>query len=239
MDLQLRGKVAVVTGASAGIGLAVCEALAVEGSVVVGGARRPAERAVDGVEHVIVDLATPAGPEQLIAQAVDRHGRLDVLVNNAGRGEVSDGFLDEGDEHWAATLELNLHACVRAMRAALPHLVDRGGAIINVASINARLPALGVAAYSASKAALLSAGKSVANEYARRGARVVTVSPGGSRRACGSGRAARPTSSPGAPGPLARPSSPKWRTESPGAGSPPRRSWPRASRSSPRRWPRR
>lgn len=131
-----------------------------------------------GVEHVIVDLATPAGPEQLIVHAVDRRGRLDVLVNDAGRGEVSDGFLDESDEHWAATLELNLLACVRAMRAALPHLTDRGGAIINVASINARLPALGVAAYSASKAALLSAGKSVANEYARRGVRVVTVSPG-------------------------------------------------------------
>lgn len=80
-----------------------------------------------GVEHVSVDLATPAGPAELVAQAVGRYGRLDVLVNNAGRGEVAERFLDEGDDHWAATLELNLIAAARAMRAALPPLPSGAG----------------------------------------------------------------------------------------------------------------
>ncbi len=178
MDLQLRGKVAVVTGASAGIGLAVCEAFAAEGVSVVGGARHGPEREVAGLELVQVDLACSDGPERLVARAVELHGRLDVLVNNAGIGPVAAGFADEDDEDWSRVLEINLMAAVRSMRVALPHLCERGGTIINIASINARCPNPQIAAYSASKAALLSAGKSVATEYGARGVRVVTVSPG-------------------------------------------------------------
>jgi NAD(P)-dependent dehydrogenase (short-subunit alcohol dehydrogenase family) len=178
VNLDLQGKVAVVTGSSTGIGLAVCEALAAEGTLVVGGARHDPERNPSGVEHVQVDLATPSGPRRLVDHAIVRHGRLDVVVNNAGMGRLSGGFADEDDDRWSRTFELNLMAAVRAMRAALPHLAERGGAIINIASINARMPSADIAAYSACKAALLSAGKAVATEYGRRGIRVITVSPG-------------------------------------------------------------
>jgi NAD(P)-dependent dehydrogenase (short-subunit alcohol dehydrogenase family) len=178
MNLDLRGKVAVVTGASAGIGLAVCKALAAEGALVVGGARHDPEHRPSGVEHLQVDLATPDGPRQLVNHALLLHGRLDVLVNNAGTGTLSGGFANEDDDAWSRTFELNLMTAVRAMRAALPHLTERGGAIINIASLNARMPSPEIAAYSASKAALLSAGKAVATEYGPRGVRVITVSPG-------------------------------------------------------------
>lgn len=175
MDLQLEGKVAVVTGASAGMGLAVCEALAAEGVAVVGGARHSPERPVAGMESVEVDLAHPDGPARLVRRAIEVHGRIDVLVNNAGIGPVAAGF---DDDDWSGVLEINLMAAVRAMRAALPHLSERVGAIVNVASINARMPNPVIASYSASKAALLSAGKSVALEYGPKGVRAVTVSPG-------------------------------------------------------------
>ncbi len=95
MDLELSGKVAVVTGASKGIGLAVARALAAEGAEVVAGARTV--DTLDGLERVTaleVDLARPGGPEKLVGDAVERHGRVDVLVNNVGGVRLRlDGFL--------------------------------------------------------------------------------------------------------------------------------------------------
>jgi NAD(P)-dependent dehydrogenase (short-subunit alcohol dehydrogenase family) len=178
MDLQLAGRVAVVTGASGGIGRAVTIALAQEGMRVVGGSRRRPSESMEGISHVELDLSEPTAPARLISVAVAEHGRLDVLVNNVGMASFNAGFLAESEESWLEVLNLNVMAAVRATRAALPYLVDGGGVIANVSSVNGRLPIPWMSAYSASKAAINSLSKSVANEYAGQGVRVITVSPG-------------------------------------------------------------
>jgi NAD(P)-dependent dehydrogenase (short-subunit alcohol dehydrogenase family) len=178
MDLTFEGHVAVVTGASTGIGRATAIALAKEGVQVVGASRRPPAADVEGISHFEVDLADPAAPAMLIDHAAQLHGRLDILVNNAATGRLGTGVLDAGDDVWSDALGLNLRAAVRATQAAIPHLLVRGGVIVNVTSVNGRVPSPQASAYSASKAALLNFGKSVASEYAGQGIRVVTVSPG-------------------------------------------------------------
>jgi NAD(P)-dependent dehydrogenase (short-subunit alcohol dehydrogenase family) len=178
MDLRLEGKVAMVTGASTGIGRATALALAGEGALVVGASRRPPESVVDGITSVQVDLASEAGPADVVRVALETHGRLDILINNAATGELSLEPLDQDDRMWTETLNLNLLAAVRATRAAMPHLLTSTGVIVNVTSVNSRVPSAQGPAYSASKAALLNFGKAIASHYAQRGIRVVTVSPG-------------------------------------------------------------
>ena len=118
MDLGLSEKVAVVTGASKGIGLAVTRLLAAEGAAVVAGARTV--DALDGVEAFAVDLGRPGGPEALIAHAMARYGRLDVLVNSVGRVQLRlDGFLATSDADFEASLQINFFAALRATRAAV------------------------------------------------------------------------------------------------------------------------
>jgi NAD(P)-dependent dehydrogenase (short-subunit alcohol dehydrogenase family) len=179
MDLQLDGRVAVVTGASTGIGRATALALVAEGASVVGASRRPPpDDDVKGITSVLVDLASNDGPESVVRQAMELHGRLDILVNNAATGEISLDPLEQDDRTWIDTLNLNLLAAVRATRAAMPHLLASGGVIVNVTSVNGRVPAAEAPAYSASKAALLNFGKAISSHYAPRGVRVVTISPG-------------------------------------------------------------
>ena len=177
MDLQLSGKVAVVTGASSGIGWATAQALSAEGVRVVGASRRPPKVQIPLVSHLEIDLADTGNPERLVEHVMGLHGRLDILVNNAALCVSSKGFLDEDSSRWLDTMRLNLHAAVGTMQAAMRRMVE-GGVIINVTSVNSRMPATGGASYSASKAALLNLGKGVASEYAGKGIRVVTVSPG-------------------------------------------------------------
>jgi NAD(P)-dependent dehydrogenase (short-subunit alcohol dehydrogenase family) len=185
VDLHLKGKIAVVTGASKGIGLAITQALAREGATVVAGARTTTTELSDlaartTVHPVAVDLTTPDGPARLIDTAVADHGGLDILVNNVGAVHArTGGFLSVTDDDWTATLTINFLAAVRTTRAALPHLIDRGGgAIVTVNSVNARLPDPLVIDYSAAKAALASFCKSLSKEVAAHGVRVTTVSPG-------------------------------------------------------------
>jgi len=185
MDLRLSGKIAVVTGASKGIGLAITKALAGEGVRVVVGARTPtaelsalAETAA--VRPVWTDLATADGPARLIDTAIATFGGLDILVNNVGAAHPrTGGFLSVTDDDWTATLSINFLSAVRATRAALPHLLDRGGgSIITIASVNARLPDPLVIDYSAAKGALANLAKSLSKEVGPHGIRVNTVSPG-------------------------------------------------------------
>lgn len=178
VDLHLDGQVAIVTGASTGIGRATALALAGEGVSVVGASRRPPAVEVKGVTHVEVDLKGTDGPGEVVRRTVEQHGRLDILVNNAAMGQISPEPLDEDDRLWIDTLNLNLLAAVRATRAAMPHLLANGGVIVNVTSVNGRVPTSEAPAYSASKAALLNFGKALSSHYASRGVRVVTVSPG-------------------------------------------------------------
>ncbi|MCS7479293.1 oxidoreductase [Umezawaea endophytica] len=180
MDLHLAGKIAVVTGASKGIGLAVTRALAAEGVQVVAGAREWHDEPSPLVHPVAVDLGTPDGPARLVDEAVSRFGGLDVLVNNVGAVRPrTGGFLSITDEDWTATLELNLLSAVRTTRAAVPHLLDRGaGWIVTIGSVNAFLPDPGVMDYSAAKAALANFTKSLSKEFGPRGIRVNSISPG-------------------------------------------------------------
>jgi NAD(P)-dependent dehydrogenase (short-subunit alcohol dehydrogenase family) len=183
VDLELNGKVAVVTGASKGIGLAIAAALAAEGAFVVAGARDATagldDLAAGGrVRAVSVDLATPQGPQALVEAAADL-GRLDIVVNNVGAVTPRpEGFLTITDEQWLASLTLNLLAAVRTTRSALPLMLDHGGSIVTTSSVNAFLPDPLVLDYSAAKAALTNFCKALSKEVGPRGIRVNTVSPG-------------------------------------------------------------
>src|SRR3954452_17893941 len=143
MDLELDGKVAVVTGASKGIGLAVVRALAEEGAHVVAGAR--GGDSLEGLERVTgvpVNLAAADGPALLIEQALAEHGQIDVLVNNVGAVTPRlGGFLSVTDEEWLPSFSLTVMAAVRTTRAALPSMIAAGaGTIVTTSSVNAVLP---------------------------------------------------------------------------------------------------
>ncbi len=182
MDLGLTNKVAVVTGASKGIGLAVVRALAEEGAKVVAGARNADSlNAIEGVTGVAVDLSEPDGPATLIARAVREHGRVDVLVNNVGAVRIRlEGFLGTSDEEFEWAMQMNFFINLRTTRVALaPMLEGGGGAIVNVASVNAFFqPDAGTIDYGAAKAAVINLTKSLAQEFGHRGVRVNAVSPG-------------------------------------------------------------
>jgi NAD(P)-dependent dehydrogenase (short-subunit alcohol dehydrogenase family) len=182
MKLNLEGKTAVVTGASRGIGLATVRALIDEGVCVVGAARTiTAELSETGAFSVSADLSTAEGVAALIDRSLKELGGIDLLVNNVGGGgdDIEPAsFLDTDDARWTDCVNLNLFSAVRASRAALPSLIERRGAIVNVSSIQGRLPAPGLVAYTAAKAALTALGKYLAEEFGPRGVRVNTVSPG-------------------------------------------------------------
>jgi NAD(P)-dependent dehydrogenase (short-subunit alcohol dehydrogenase family) len=182
MDLALDGKVAVVTGAGKGIGLAITKALADEGADVVAGSRTTAN--LDDLDRVIavpVDLAAPDGPALLVQRALAERGRVDVLVNNVGAVRLRlDGFLGTSDEEFAWALQMNFFTALRAARAAIPAMIEHGGgAIVNVASVNAFFqPDAGTIDYGAAKAALVNLSKSLAQEFGPSGIHVNCVSPG-------------------------------------------------------------
>jgi NAD(P)-dependent dehydrogenase (short-subunit alcohol dehydrogenase family) len=182
MDLELRDKVAVVTGASKGIGLAITRALVAEGASVVAGARSAESlEGIPGVVAVAVDLASPGGPARLVERAIAEHGRLDVLVNNVGGVKLRlKGFLGTSDEDFEWALRMNFFAALRATRAAITEMLKRGGgAIVNIASVNAFFqPDGGTVDYGAAKAALVNVTKALAQEFGPSGIRINDVSPG-------------------------------------------------------------
>ena len=190
MDLQLSGRVAVVTGASRGIGLAVTRTLVAEGARVVAASRTTSSELGelgDRVSHVAVDFMDPDAPHQAVEHAVATFGGLDVLVNNAGGPAPGapvphEGFLSRSDQQWASMFELNFFSCVRACRAAVPVMLERGGgAIVNVSSVIGRQPAVINADYAAAKAAMINLTKALSEEFAPRGVRVNGVCPGPTR----------------------------------------------------------
>ncbi|HEX4353661.1 MAG TPA: SDR family NAD(P)-dependent oxidoreductase, partial [Polyangiales bacterium] len=182
MDLKLTGKVAVVTGASKGIGLAIVRALAAEGATVIAGARTTKSlQDLQGVTAVEVDLATPEGPGKLVQRAIDDHGRLDVLVNNMGAVRLRlEGFLGTSDDEFEWAMQMNFFSALRATRASITQMLKQGGgAIVSVASVNAFFqPDGGTIDYGAAKAALVNLTKSLSQEFGPKGIRVNTVSPG-------------------------------------------------------------
>jgi NAD(P)-dependent dehydrogenase (short-subunit alcohol dehydrogenase family) len=185
MDLQLADKVFLVTGASAGIGQATVRVLAAEGAIVVGVSRTPGAGAPGArVSTVAADVRAPDAARRIVGTVLERHGRLDGLVNNVGALQSRTGFLDVSDEQWQATFDINFHSHVRMTRAALPALLEQGsGSLVHLASEAARFPDYPLVDYAASKTALLSLSKSLTAEFGRRGIRSNIVSPGPTRTA--------------------------------------------------------
>lgn len=183
MELGINGKTAVVTGASRGIGLAITETLAAEGVRVVGASRSSTpELEKVAAATVSADLSTRDGAEAMVDEAIDAVGGIDFLVNNVGAGDPDNislgGFLDVSDEQWQAMFGLNVFSAVWTTRKALPSILERKGAIVNLSTINARVPTGSPVGYAEAKAALTVLGKRLSEELAPQGVRVNTVSPG-------------------------------------------------------------
>jgi 3-oxoacyl-[acyl-carrier protein] reductase len=186
------GHVAVVTGAASGMGRATAMLLADEGVRValvdldplrVGDVtaeivdRYGADRACG----VAIDVSEAHQPKRVVAEVIERWGRLDIVVNNAGISLVSSMFSDDDafDLAWHRTLDVNLTAHAMFVRAALPHLVESpSGRVVNVASTEAIVATGGIAAYSASKAGVTALTRSMAVELGRHGITVNCVCPG-------------------------------------------------------------
>jgi 3-oxoacyl-[acyl-carrier protein] reductase len=191
MDLGLAGRACVVTGASRGIGRATARMLCSEGAGVLLIARSE-ERLIEAAdecaaagaeaggraESMSCDLADPAAAERAIPEAIDRLGRVDVLVNNAGTAAWRD--LDQvPDEDWYAAFELNVMTPMRLMRAAIPGMRERAwGRVVNVASTAGKRPSAAMAEYSVAKAAELSLSRLFADRHAAEGVLVNAVCPG-------------------------------------------------------------
>ena len=177
MDLGLRDRVCVVTGSTAGIGLATARLLAGEAAQVVTSGRSGAP-GVGEVLHVEADLSRPGGPERVIDRTLAELGAIDCLVNNVGAARQAK-FEDVPDDEWDAYWQLNLMSHVRAIRAALPAMRERGGgSIVNVSSSAGKRPSTGMPHYSVVKAAMLSLSRLVADLYAKDGIRCNAVTPG-------------------------------------------------------------
>jgi NAD(P)-dependent dehydrogenase (short-subunit alcohol dehydrogenase family) len=183
VDLELQGKVVVVTAGGAGIGLAIVRAFAAEGAhVVTADLRIDAIGPVAGVDALELDMTRPDSPAKLAAAAMREHGGIDVLVNCLGGPRPQpDGFLAISDEAWMATFQLNFFTMARMARAVVPVMRERGGgAIVNIASDLARQPDPVFADYAAAKAAVLSLSKSLSIEFGPE-IRCNALSPGPTR----------------------------------------------------------
>jgi NAD(P)-dependent dehydrogenase (short-subunit alcohol dehydrogenase family) len=176
VDLGLSGKVCVVTGSTAGIGLATAQLLVREGARVVTHGRGEAPGIGEAL-HVVADFAQPGEPQRVIAEAAEL-GAVEVLVNNVGVAYIAK-FEEVGDEQWDEMWRLNVMSYVRAIRAVLPAMRERGrGVIVNVSSTAGKRPSTGMPNYSVTKAAVLSLSRLVADVYAKDGIRCNAVTPG-------------------------------------------------------------
>jgi NAD(P)-dependent dehydrogenase (short-subunit alcohol dehydrogenase family) len=174
---RLTGRVAVVTGATRGIGRAIAERCVAEGAHVVGASRGGAGDAPAGVHHVRADVSVPAEAERIVAVAMERFGALDVLVNNAGI-EVEGTIEETTPEEFDAVMAVNVRGVFLCSRAAVARMRGRGGAIINIASIDGQWGEPGLAVYSASKGAVMAMTRAMAIDHGPDGIRCTCVCPG-------------------------------------------------------------
>jgi len=184
MDLDLDGRVAIVTGASRGLGRAAAEALVAEGVSVFAVARSGAEleklaaTAPDRIAAEVVDMRDADALAALADRAVERFGRLDIVINNAGIAPAG-RFIDQPQEQWDEVFAVNVRAPAVLSRAAGKHfLAQRSGKIINVASTSGINGKPTLVSYSSSKGAVLQFTKALAGEWGRFGIQVNAIAPG-------------------------------------------------------------
>ena len=184
--IDLSGRVAIVTGASRGIGRAIASKLAAQGATVVGAARGTnAAATIEAIvaaggkgEAVTADVSDPAAIDHLIAGTLERHGRIDVLVNNAGITKDQLMLRMKRDD-WDAVIATNLTAAYTCSQAVLrPMVKQRSGRIITISSVVGQMGNAGQVNYAASKAGLIGMSKALAREVASRGITVNVVAPG-------------------------------------------------------------
>jgi len=184
IDFELEGKVAIVTGASRGLGQAAAVALAEQGvgGLVVARAKKELEKLATKFAGRLVawpcDMQDRAAVAALPQIAIDRFGRLDIVVNNAGIAPAG-AFIDQPEEEWDRVMAVNVTAPAILARAAGRHLIERGsGKIINIASTSGILGKAGLVSYSSSKGALIQFTKALSAEWASKGVQVNAIAPG-------------------------------------------------------------
>jgi NAD(P)-dependent dehydrogenase (short-subunit alcohol dehydrogenase family) len=192
---DLAGKVAVITGGTSGIGRALSLGLADAGANVIATARRQqqVDETADAIEakgrktlRLASDVCDRASIETLLAAAVEKFGKVDILINCAGRTKRSP-TLTVSEEEWAAIMDTNLTGTLRVCQVFGKHMIERGyGRIINIASLTSFVALMEVAAYGASKTAVISLTKSLAVEWSKKGVTVNAIAPGVFRTALNS-----------------------------------------------------
>ncbi len=185
-NTALDGKVAIVTGSSRGIGRAIAQRLHGAGASVIlnGRTRNPHDQPpglppnAERLHYFSGDLNQPNGPQDIVDSALSAFGRLDILINNAALQRFG-GIADISRDDLMESLETNVATLARLTQTAAAAMnTDAGGAVVNIASTRALRPGAGMAAYSASKAAVVSLTRSAAAEFGSKGIRVNAVSPG-------------------------------------------------------------
>ncbi len=183
--MRLRDKVAVVTGATSGIGKAIALAFAKEGAIVIGVGTK-AEKAdailkesqLSNLSFFLGDISNKQDVEKLLEKVIADHGKIDILINNAGI--TRDALLMKmSDEDWSRVLEVNLTSCFYTCRQAIrPMMKARAGVIINITSVVGMIGNPGQCNYAASKAGMIGFSKALAKEVGSRGIRVNCIAPG-------------------------------------------------------------
>ena len=182
--MRLKGRIAIITGGGSGIGHATAKVFAAEGAIVVvadknlAAAKAVAVEIADGASAVEVDVARSASVKALVDGTVARHGRIDILFNNAGYG-ITGNVVETSEEDWNALMAVNINGVFFGCKHAIPHMIRQGGgAIVNTASTTSRVGIKDRAAYVTSKGAVAAMTRAMALDHVEHNIRVNCVAPG-------------------------------------------------------------